>query len=592
LKGMDLLKKWATRKARKGKTAMTKWMRKNEASFNEAKKKKDDRKALRNQKRAKKRKQLRSENDVPLMQRKHFSTTKPTTTPPVVHDSEDYAPLMQRKHVSTTKPKATPPTLEQRNNGLSAKEPPMVRRAPLDQSTDDEEDSTGPAEELNSETHRTEPYLGNSILCPKNSHDQAAQPKLKTQVPGQLQRTSKIVATPIHPAISKSVGPQQKSRRVSESAAQGATTASVRGDNATERRSSVPTVTAPLPASFSEVTTLSVPSRLSPSIAPASNKNGTAYKTTNPIRITNGPKDAPKNQWNTDGVLYNKLKFRGIADKRSRAEGTPDLYALESVGTAPSNLSKPRADGLADNPYGRREAGTRRMEADNADEYVRREPMDETTALKKWEVNKVPLVCYDYRLSNNCRFSAQNCKFMHRNCDENGRSLKIGPMDGIIPPKYRATPVTCLYWLQNKYGCMKSADDCDFAHKNTGWIPDSTKNAQLVRVDPNALPVSERIDNRLPMTRNARQAEKNNTPDLTCWDWANGVCKKPEKVCNFKHYQTGVVANPPPGVEICWYFLNGWCRYTASECKNVHPKEGANITQINTDSNGEYFVIV
>jgi chromo domain-containing protein 1 len=305
--------------------------------------------------------------------------------------------------------------------------------------------------------------------------------------------------------------------------------------------------------------------------------------------MTNGPKDAPKRQWNTDG-LYNKPKFRSHAEKRSRVEGTPDADALEFVGVGPPNRVKSRSDGPADNPYGRREAGTRRMQEVGVNEYARRESMDEISALKEWEVNKVPLVCPQWRLSNNCPYSAQICKFMHRNHDGNGRSLKIGDESGFVPQKYRNPPVTCSFWLQKKTGCMKSDTDCDFAHYDTGLLPQSKGNAQPVRSDSNAQPASEQIENRPPMTRNTIRPKKNNNLDLTCKYWARGFCKKPDEVCEFKHYHTGVIANGSAKNTICMYFQSGHCRFTGSECKFLHLGEGINPAHADTNNYGTSLV--
>jgi chromo domain-containing protein 1 len=560
-----------------GEPALTKWMQKNEAVFNKALKEHEDRKALRKQKRAKKRSQLKKPN-----------------RPLVVDHSDEDVPPTQRKQPGQAKPKISPPTLEQPDDGLFVKQPPITRRAPLDQSTDDEEDNTESAEELNNATSpkntrrirvHDKPDLGNSILCPKYSHDKATQREPDRQGQDEPRKPSRTLTTPVLSTNSKSTGPQQKNRRGSESTVQGSTSVSTRRASATTRRSSATTITAPSPTNLASSTTSTVSHRPPGSVAPVSKKNGTAYKGTNPIRMTNGPKESSKKQWNSDG-LYNKLKYRGIAEKRSRAEGTPDLNALEFVGTGPPNMAKPRTANPADNPYGRREAGTRRMQEIDTDETPQRESRDEISPLHEWEANKVPLVCPHWRLSRNCPHGMQKCRFLHRDQDENGRNLPVGQIDGIVPAKYRRPPITCLYWLQNENGCNRQASDCDWAHYNTGWIPTSTHDSTPFKIDSAALPVSEQKANHLLTTRNTSQPKKLKPEELTCWYWAKGICKKLDTVCKFQHYDTGTLAKPP-----CSKFAEGRCPFTANECEFLHSEKLIKFMQADANYNGASLVL-
>lgn len=56
-----------------------------------------------------------------------------------------------------------------------------------------------------------------------------------------------------------------------------------------------------------------------------------------------------------------------------------------------------------------------------------------------------------------------------------------------IAPKNSNPPLTCHFWLNGPQGCMKLADHCMFAHKNTGWINKQGSN-QSEQIDPNKQP--------------------------------------------------------------------------------------------------------
>jgi hypothetical protein len=41
-------------------------------------------------------------------------------------------------------------------------------------------------------------------------------------------------------------------------------------------------------------------------------------------------------------------------------------------------------------------------------------------------------------------------------------------------------------------GCKKSDFECDFAHYNTGWVPErGNHGAKIIKIDLNAIPASE-----------------------------------------------------------------------------------------------------
>ncbi|KAF1918091.1 hypothetical protein BDU57DRAFT_514657 [Ampelomyces quisqualis] len=292
---------------------------------------------------------------------------------------------------------------------------------------------------------------------------------------------------------------------------------------------------------------------------------GPASKTTNPIKFTNEPVVAQRKAWDTER-LYGKLKYRGIAEKRSREEGKPDIETLDFVGSQPTSLGKRKSRDTEDNPYGRREAGHRRVQEVDTHEIVRKDTVEQAIPLEKWEADKVPLICPQWRLSNNCQYSAEMCPFLHRHKDAEGRPLTIANSNGKIPQKYRKPPLTCPFWLQGATGCRKSDDVCDFAHKNTGFLPGNSFGAPLVTVDINLTPISEQQVDRPPDKRKDIRPESIKSPEMTCWYYANLRCKLPATSCKYKHYHTGVIAPAP----ICHHFLNGDCHFTSGRCQYQH----------------------
>lgn len=119
-----------------------------------------------------------------------------------------------------------------------------------------------------------------------------------------------------------------------------------------------------------------------------------------PIKIVNGPKQPQRKAWDTQGKHFTTLHYRALAEKRSRAEGTPDVNELEFVNGRPAGISTKSAENTSEippynNPYGRREPGGRRS--------IIVAPEDEppaTTAgvaLQSYEIGKIPMACYDWK---------------------------------------------------------------------------------------------------------------------------------------------------------------------------------------------------
>ncbi len=271
---------------------------------------------------------------------------------------------------------------------------------------------------------------------------------------------------------------------------------------------------------------------------PSSSKTTSDTGKSGGIKIYNEPKNQPRQSSTLPkNTLFQTLKRRAAAEKMSRREGTPDLAALEFVNGPPAAVvSKPQAP--RDDPYGRREPSNRRItETSQDNRSMRRESTDANAPLAPWEVDKVPLVCHDWRLSNNCRNTARECRFMHRNKDENGHDYPLG--DGRIPGKYRRPPLTCWYWLNGPQGCVQLDEKCDYTHFNTGWVKHINPAIGDVQIDPDQRPVSERPEVR------SREKKAKRPSQITCRFWSQGQCRKSDQECAFQHKDTGIIADVP-----------------------------------------------
>lgn len=136
---------------------------------------------------------------------------------------------------------------------------------------------------------------------------------------------------------------------------------------------------------------------------------------TGPIKMVNGPKPE-KRVWNTQGH-YKKLHFRGLAEKRGREEGTPDINALQFVNGRPENIpTKPAVTtsetSMYSNPYGRRESGRNRaLEVKSEDEA---HDAVHAIALQSYEQAKIPMTCYEWK-SGSCQYAGEEniCPMYH-----------------------------------------------------------------------------------------------------------------------------------------------------------------------------------
>jgi hypothetical protein len=267
-----------------------------------------------------------------------------------------------------------------------------------------------------------------------------------------------------------------------------------------------------------------------------SSMGGRAIRTAPPkqtnraINFVDQPKEPRRKEWDTDNH-YNKLKFRALADKRSRAEGMPDFNELNFVNGPPPSLPKAAPKPISD-PYGRRDITNRRVQQDDPDDRPRLAP--NVGPLADWEQDKVPQICNAWKLSSNCPYGAQKCRFMHRTHDAEGRPYQLGDIHNRIPQKYRKPPITCEYWYDGNR-CKKTAEECTYAHEDTGFTEVNGKAIEREHMPPN----SEGLTSRNAPTNLV--SFKLQDPPITCHYWLRDPqgCTKSEATCKYAHWNTG-----------------------------------------------------
>ncbi|KAJ8108281.1 hypothetical protein OPT61_g8279 [Boeremia exigua] len=254
-------------------------------------------------------------------------------------------------------------------------------------------------------------------------------------------------------------------------------------------------------------------------------------QTSRAINFVDQPHEKQRQDWSTDNQ-YKKLKYRGLAEKRSRVEAAPDFSALSFPNGPPPTLPKTTASKPDNNPYGRREATTRRVQEDDEDDRPRRGPTDEAAPLASWETEKVPMICFHY-YSGSCPYGPQKCKFLHRKVDPRGRPYQIGDYEGRVPQKYRRPPITCPFWYKGRK-CNKTAEQCLYAHEDTGWAEINGVPIKIDHMPPSSTlpPARDGSTHRLPKLMD---------PPITCSYWLRDPrgCALPEDDCKYAHWNTG-----------------------------------------------------
>jgi hypothetical protein len=276
----------------------------------------------------------------------------------------------------------------------------------------------------------------------------------------------------------------------------------------------------------------------------------TEKRSTSTINFINKPKTKQRREW-ADNHQYTRLKYRGLAEKKSHIEGTPDFSAL----SFPFALPQPATSRSNGDLYARRETTNRRVQED--DPYARRETTDrraqegQSVPLADWELNKIPLMCYQFFHRLPCPGGDKyNCRFMHREHDPQGKPYPVGNYDGFVYPKDRNPPVTCLFWLRRE--CYKK-DECVYAHINTGWTEFQGKVMEIRHLNPELTTPSGQIKPKdhdqptgikhappKPAALDGQIKPKDRNPPVICSFWLRGdKCKKSAKKCAFAHKHTG-----------------------------------------------------
>lgn len=382
----------------------------------------------------------------------------------------------------------------------------------------------------------------------------------------------------------------QKKKDVMPSASKTATNSMSTSETGLQRLNISTATTKPASSTRSEKdrTVVSTATTSKTTDSAVSEKGGKAIRTapqkqtSRTINFVDQPRDQQR-QWSTDNH-YNKLKIRGLADKRSRTEGTPDFSALNFVNGPPPTLPKtaPRSSG---DLYGRRDISTKRVQEEDPDDRPRLG--QGLTPLADWEKDKVPLMCNDWKLSSNCPYGARNCRFMHRTHDPQNQPYRLGDMYNRTPHKYRDPPITCSFWY-NGDRCMKTAEECQYAHEDTGWTeingqPIEREHLPHTSAGPT---IQEALPQRVPY--------KLQNPPITCTFWLRGPqgCSKAEAACQYAHRNTGWA--PPednfkaPAVPINKSLQPRWTAPKHAEPSTTYPTRDKNLTCISwlRDPNG------
>lgn len=164
-----------------------------------------------------------------------------------------------------------------------------------------------------------------------------------------------------------------------------------------------------------------------------------------------------------------------------------------------------------------------------------------------------------------CLKSSFQCDFAHRNTGILGSAFgtefkpidpNLKPVSSGAFPKSQSPLQTCYFWLRGFNGCNNRAEDCKFAHENTGYLHHNKQG--LLKIDPSERPKFDPAHQRLTVhagpVSTGIPARKLPACMKTCFFWNMDSCNVPDEDCRFLHRYTGVVANPPPGwVAPHWY---------------------------------------
>lgn len=297
--------------------------------------------------------------------------------------------------------------------------------------------------------------------------------------------------------------------------------------------------------------------------------------------------------------LYTRVSSVRRAKLRSQEEGVPDFGSLNFLGAAPQGLNITASPKASNDVYGRRELPNYRSQMDTSETRHMSGLQESTTSSNSYGQGKVPLVCPDWRYSNNCQKGPEKCEFLHCNQDANGNDYPVAEINRSIPPKYWKLASTCLYWLENASGCTKTSLECKYAHYNTGFKMDPNALNRVIAIDKSRRPVSESIRAEVQKLsgRNRTGNGGRNAPEnyrfehryigavassspahfpksmKTCFYWSRGSCRKRSEDCLFAHHDTGIIADPPLKDQTCRAWKKGeYC--SELFCKMAHRDTG------------------
>lgn len=555
LEGTDLISKWKQAKQELGKVAFQRENEKNIKAYEKAQKRAEAAKARKYAKRKKKRKKLQRQNRTVVFD-DDISEEEPSAT-------------VRRGSGLFVADDGPPVSASSVKSPTNARHLPVPRKAPLQQSSSEEE----PSSEMQTSGDSLVGELRRKKKAQRKADRSAATSSFGTSM---LQKKQKADTTASETASKTSAVSEKPAQRLKVSAV--------------TTKSAFPTVS----GKDRTVVTTATTSKTTESAGSIS--GGRAIRTapqkqaTRAINFVNQPKEQHRKEWSTDNH-YNTLMYRHIADKRSRTEGTPDFNVLAFVNGPPSTLPKaaPRSSG---DPYGRRDLTNRRVQEEDPDDRPRLG--QDAGPLADWEKDKVPLMCNAWKLSSNCPYGAQRCLFMHRAYDPQGRPYQLGDIHNRIPQKYRKPPITCEFWY-NGNRCKKPAEECLYTHEDTGWTEVNGQPIERKHLPPDTAETATRDapPHLIPF--------KLQNPPITCNYWLRDPqgCSKTEAACKYAHWNTGwappehdirappVQIDPnlrprgvppkyakPPVTCPFWLRSETGCTRTDEECKYAHRNTG------------------
>lgn len=550
LDGTDLIPRWEQLKVELDSLAFQHENERNIEAYEEAQAKADAVKARKHAKREQKRPKKQPRNSKVITD----------------DDSSDEEPVMLARARDSLFVEDRPPAVPVSSKLHSARtrKPPVARRPPLQQSSSE-------GESLSEGEISDHSLIGGPRKSNAQGKEDRSTIKMTKSGPVPLNKKSEIAAsTTASTATSEAPTIREKAGQ-----ALGASTTSTVAKGGDTAANSVRPRPAPRDSTTSN--TMRAIRTVPPERAPCT------------IAFVDEPNEKSRNEWSIEHH-YGKLKYRGLAEKRSRTEGVPDFSALTFVNGPPPTLPRAAVPKPNDNPYGRRETTNRRVQEDYTDDRPQRGFSNVTGPLATWETDKVPLVCFDWYTSS-CSRTARDCRFMHRESNPERQLYAIGDMDGRVPHKYRRPPITCPYWYKGRK-CTKTAEECLYAHKDTGWGEINGVPTEIARLP------SEYLDRVAP---SLHIPPKFQNPPITCSYWLRDPhgCNKTETDCKYAHQNTGWVhpesdpnappvsidkslnphggppkyANPPVTCPFWWRSEKG-CTKTDDDCRFAHWNTG------------------